>query len=144
MRRDKAFLLHQNISTDFPIAAVMPLAKCLLRGRFIHLFLRYTSIVNLEGFLLHVYLGHLYSYQHTSQYLFRISFITRLFPHHYQFWLLQLLYRYLKQRCCIVPGGTLVNPLERENCCGEEVRGFSDMELIGVPSAVLPNNTTTL
>ncbi len=62
MLRDKT-LIHHSVSTDFPIAAVRPLAKCLLRVRFIHLFLRYTYIVNLEGLLLRVYLVHLYSYQ---------------------------------------------------------------------------------
>ena len=46
------------------------------------------------------------------RYLFRISFITFLFPHHYQFWLLQFLVTFSSDRCCIVPGGTLVNPLD--------------------------------
>lgn len=49
MLRTEIRLYTIGISTDFSIAAVSPLAKCLLRVQIIHSLLRYTSVVNLEG-----------------------------------------------------------------------------------------------
>ena len=122
--------MHQGVSTDFPIAAVRPLSRCLLRVLLIRLFLRYTSIVNLRVFYsMYTWFTELISttpVNTCSDLLYNVPLSTPLpvlvvavTRHPFKRSMLHSAWRHTGKSSW------------RKDCCGEEVRGFSDTELAG-------------